>query len=144
MLNPNEYSKGNLRMLLALLLPIITILLTGTSNLACATPQRSLVLVSTTSWSYPLDPDRPEESPIRGIAFDGHYYYITNIRDNYLDTPPRPNDDTGRVYIYDTDGHFIKRIPESLMGIPQGTFFPHGVATDGVKLWMTDYWGSNI
>lgn len=81
-----------------------------------------------------------EFSSVRGLAFDGRYIYVADILDHLYDR--RPRDNTGRVYIYDLDGNFVKRIPE----VPpvRGVFFPHGAAVDGRRLWVTDYFGGRI
>ena len=60
----------------------------------------------TTSWGHPTT----ETSYIRGLAYDGHYYYVADCNDSLINN--RPNDNTGRIYIYDNDGKLYKKIPE--------------------------------
>jgi sugar lactone lactonase YvrE len=92
---------------------------------------------ATTPWGHPFG---TSESFVRGLAYDGHFYYVADAADHYIDK--RPRDNTGRIYIYDRHGTLIKRVPEKPP--VRGVFFPHGVATDGVHLWTTDYFGGRI
>jgi len=82
------------------------------------------ILVGSTSWSH----EEPEL--LRGLAYDGTYYYIGQIVNN------------PRIDIYSDTG-FVKSIP-----VPPGVdwLFPHGVAVDGhqQKIWATDYFGRTI
>jgi len=48
---------------------------------------------------------------LRGLAYDGHYYYIADCNDHEIDG--RPDDLTGRIYVYDDKGGFVKRFPKS-------------------------------
>ncbi|MGM9489337.1 hypothetical protein [Ideonella sp. YS5] len=90
-----------------------------------------------TSWGHPFCED---SSFVRGLAYDGNRYYVADAADHCIDG--RPRDDTGRIYIYDRDGNLVKRIPEKPP--VRGTFFPHGVATDGIRLWTGDYFGNTL
>ncbi|MEK8034781.1 hypothetical protein AACH06_28520 [Ideonella sp. DXS29W] len=107
--------------------------------LACSVPAWAdrVKPVETTDWGHPFG---DHNTTIRGLAFDGQRYYVADALDHFIDK--RPRDNTGRIYIYDLEGHLIKRIPE----VPpvKHTFFPHGVATDGKHLWTTDYFGNHI
>lgn len=87
----------------------------------------SPTLVRTTAWGF------PEEFCLRGLAYDGHYYYIAGCGGAGFFT--------GRIYIYDENG-FVKQLPEDPP--VDGVGFAHGVATDGVRLWTTDYFGGHI
>lgn len=92
-------------------------------------------LVGVTAWSHgDYWPTGGPDSLIRGLAYDGTYYYVADIREpgyNYA----------GAVYVYDANG-FVKKIPKAPP--VQGTHFPHGVAVDGVSMWVTDYVGRTI
>lgn len=90
-----------------------------------------------TAWGHPFCEDN---SFVRGLAYDGHRYFVADAADHCIDG--RQRDETGRIYIYDEQGRLIKRIPETPP--VKGTFFPHGVATDGVRLWTSDYLGSTL
>jgi hypothetical protein len=93
-----------------------------------------------TTWGHRTAPGT--EDTLRGLAFDGHYYYVDDCNDYLIDG--RPRDNTGRIYIYDRNGRLYKRIPETPPAAGRGSFFPHGVATDGVKLWTTGYFDKHI
>jgi hypothetical protein len=115
---------------------ILTILLTAALMFSLplvANADSNPVLAGTTSWGFPY------AACIRGLAYDGHYYYIASCSDASIDG--RPEDLTGRIYVYDDNG-FVKRFPEN----PpiRNSYFTHGVATDGIKLWTTDYWSGHI
>jgi len=99
---------------------------------AASSPQ----LVGVTPWSHSQDVADPHvnNNPIRGLAYDGHYYYIADIAE------PGYNR-AGTIYIYDENG-FVRKIPDTPP--VQGVHFPHGVATDGVSVWTTDYWGRKV
>lgn len=90
-----------------------------------------------TTWGHPYDADY---SFVRGLAFDGQRIFVADCNDFAIDG--RPRDDTGRVYIYAMDGTLIKRIPERPP--VRGSYFPHGVATDGIRLWASGYFNSTI
>ena len=90
-----------------------------------------------TSWGHPFCEDY---SFVRGLAYDGQRYYVADTADHCIDG--RPRDNTGRIYIYDRQGTLIKRIPEEPP--VRESFFPQGVATDGTRLWTSDYWGQQI
>ncbi|HEX5687580.1 MAG TPA: hypothetical protein VFY73_26500 [Ideonella sp.] len=90
-----------------------------------------------TSWGHQVS---AEGSSVRGLAYDGQHYYVADCNDYVIDG--RPRDNTGRIYIYDQQGKLVKRIPEEPP--VRGTFFPTGVATDGVRLWTSGYFRQEI
>lgn len=96
----------------------------------------TIVEGSVTSWGHP----QPESNYVRGVMFDGRYWYVDDADDSSIDG--RRTDQTGRIYIYDDTGQLIKRILENPP--VRHTFFPTGIATDGAHLWTTDYWGGRI
>jgi hypothetical protein len=106
---------------------------------ALAGPARAdrLLPGETTTWGHPVDGGY---SFVRGLAYDGRFYYVADCNDYFIDK--RPNDFTGRIYIYDRRGQLIKRIPETPP--VRGTGFGHGVATDGVRLWTTGHGDPHI
>ena len=74
----------------------------------------STIFEAETTWTLEgVDP--------RGLAFDGIYYYVGDIKAKL-------------VKMYDATGNLIKTFGSGLV-----KYFGHGVATDGIYIWTSDY-----
>jgi hypothetical protein len=74
-----------------------------------------------TSWGHSCQTNDPASDCVRGVAFDGRHWYVADFRHG--------------VFIYDDKGNQIKHFPVN---------FAHGVATDGARLWSSDYFFGHI